>query len=170
MTDLITLSNLRPAPGATKPRKRVGRGMGSGNGKTSGRGQKGQKSRSGSHSMRPGFEGGQMPLYMRMGKLRGPHMKKSMPFGPFRTHTEIVNIGEVAGKFPAGSDVLPEALVTSGLLSRIKHPVKVLGEGEITHALTIHAHAFSASAKAKIEAAGGTVVIIERAAAAEPDA
>ncbi len=170
MIEPITLSNLSPAPGSRKPRKRVGRGNGSGNGKTSGRGQKGQKSRSGSHSMRPGFEGGQMPLYMRTGKLRGPHMKKSMPMGPFRTQTEIVNIGEVAAKFPAGTEVTPEMLVSSGLLSRIKHPVKVLGEGEVGHALTIRAHGFSASAKAKIEAAGGTAAVIERAAADGSDA
>ncbi len=167
--DRYTLSNLQPAPGATKRRKRVGRGMGSGNGKTSGRGQKGQKARSGSHMMRPGFEGGQMPVYMRMGKLRGPHMKKSMPMGPFRTQTEIVNVGGLADRFAAGSEVTPEALVASGLLSRVKHPVKVLGQGEIGHALTVHAHAFSASAKAKIEAAGGTAVVIERAAG-EPEA
>ena len=170
MTELITLSNLSPAPGSTKTRKRVGRGNGSGTGKTSGRGQKGQKSRSGSHSMRPGFEGGQMPLYMRTGKLRGPHMKKSMPMGPFRTQTEIVNIGDVAEKFPAGTEVTPEMLVACGLLSRIKHPLKVLGEGDITHALTIHAHGFSASAKAKIEAAGGTAAVIERAPADGSDA
>ncbi|MGI9117838.1 MAG: 50S ribosomal protein L15 [Gaiellales bacterium] len=161
----MTLSNLKPAPGAQKSRKRVGRGNGSGNGKTAGRGQKGQKSRSGSHNMRPGFEGGQMPLYMRTGKLRGPHMKKSMPMGPFRTQTEIVNVGAIGEKFPAGTEVTPELLVQSGLLSRVKHPVKVLGEGELGHALTIHAHAFSASAKAKIEAAGGTAALIERAAA-----
>ncbi len=167
MSEIITLSNLSPAPGSTKTRKRVGRGNGSGNGKTAGRGQKGQKSRSGSHNMRPGFEGGQMPLYMRTGKLRGPHMKKSMPMGPFRTQTEIVNIGDVAQKFPAGTTVTPEMLVASGLLSRVKHPVKVLGEGEVGHALTIEAHAFSASAKAKIEAAGGTASVIERAAAAD---
>jgi large subunit ribosomal protein L15 len=164
VSEPITLSNLKPAPGAQKTRKRVGRGNGSGNGKTAGRGQKGQKSRSGSHNMRPGFEGGQMPLYMRTGKLRGPHMKKSMPMGPFRTQTEIVNVGAVAEKFPAGTEVTPEMLVQSGLLSRIKHPVKVLGEGDLGHKLTIHAHAFSASAKAKIEAAGGTAVVIERAA------
>ena len=170
MTEPITLSNLRPAEGSTKARKRVGRGMGSGNGKTSGRGQKGQKSRSGSHSMRPGFEGGQMPLYMRMGKLRGPHMKKSMPMGPFRTATEIVNVGDLAVKFPAGSDVTPKAIVATGLLSRVKHPLKVLGQGDIGHALTVHAHAFSASAKAKIEAAGGTAVVIERVSAAESNA
>jgi large subunit ribosomal protein L15 len=164
MTELITLSNLSPAPGSTKARKRVGRGNGSGTGKTSGRGQKGQKSRSGSHSMRPGFEGGQMPLYMRTGKLRGPHMKKSMPMGPFRTQTEIANVGTIAEKFPAGTEVTPELLVQSGLLSRVRHPVKILGEGDIGHALTIHAHAFSASARTKIEAAGGTVVVIERSA------
>ena len=165
MSERITLSNLAPAPGSTKARKRVGRGNGSGNGKTAGRGQKGQKARSGSHSMRPGFEGGQMPLYMRTGKLRGPHMKKSMPMGPFRTQTEIVNVGAIAGKFGAGSEVTPEALVESGLLSRVRHPVKVLGEGEIGHAVTIHAHAFSASAKAKIEQAGGKAVLIETAGA-----
>ena len=163
--DAITLSNLSPAPGSRKARKRVGRGDGSGTGKTSGRGQKGQKARSGSHMMRPGFEGGQMPLYMRTGKLRGPHMKKSMPMGPFRTQTEIVNVGDVAAKFPAGSEVTPELLVESGLLSRVRHPVKVLGEGDVGHALTIRAHAFSASAKAKIEAAGGTAQVIERAPA-----
>jgi len=147
----------------------VGRGNGSGNGKTAGRGQKGQKSRSGSHNMRPGFEGGQMPLYMRTGKLRGPHMKKSMPMGPFRTQTEITNVGAIAEKFPAGTEVTPELLVQSGLLSRIKHPVKILGEGDLGHALTIHAHGFSASAKAKIEAAGGTAVLIERSASAESE-
>ena len=164
MSEPITLSNLKPAPGAQKSRKRVGRGNGSGNGKTSGRGQKGQKSRSGSHNMRPGFEGGQMPLYMRTGKLRGPHMKKSMPMGPFRTQTEIANVGTIAEKFPAGTEVPPELLVQSGLLSRVRHPVKILGEGDIGHALTIHAHAFSASARTKIEAAGGTAVVIERSA------
>ena len=164
MSEPITLSNLKPAPGAQTSRKRVGRGNGSGNGKTSGRGQKGQKSRSGSHNMRPGFEGGQMPLYMRTGKLRGPHMKKSMPMGPFRTQTEIANVGTIAEKFPAGTEVTPELLVQSGLLSRVRHPVKILGEGDIGHALTIHAHAFSASARTKIEAAGGTAVVIERSA------
>ena len=169
MSEPITLSNLQPAPGAQKTRKRVGRGNGSGNGKTAGRGQKGQKSRSGSHNMRPGFEGGQMPLYMRTGKLRGPHRKKSMPMGPFRTQTEIANVGAIAEKFPAGTEVTPELLVQSGLLSRIKHPVKILGEGDLGHALTIHAHGFSASAKAKIEAAGGTAVLIERSLSAESE-
>jgi large subunit ribosomal protein L15 len=165
--ETFTLSNLKPNAGATKARKRVGRGNGSGNGKTAGRGQKGQKARSGSHNMRPGFEGGQMPLYMRMGKLRGPHMKKSMPMGPFRTQNEIVNIGQIGEAFGAGSEVGPEALVEQGLLRRVKHPVKVLGEGEISHAVTVRAHAFSASAKAKIEAAGGTAEVIPARAAAD---
>lgn len=165
--DAFTLSNLKPNAGSTKARKRVGRGNGSGNGKTAGRGQKGQKARSGSHNMRPGFEGGQMPLYMRMGKLRGPHMKKSMPMGPFRTQNEIVNIGQIGESFTAGSEVTPEALVEQGLLRRVKHPVKVLGEGEIAHAVTVRAHAFSASAKAKIEAAGGTAEVIPARAAAD---
>ena len=88
----LTLHELKPAPGSHRERKRIGRGHGSGSGKTAGRGQKGQKSRSGSHSMRPGFEGGQMPLYMRLGKLRGPNHRKSMPMGPFRTHTTPVNV------------------------------------------------------------------------------
>lgn len=165
--ETLNLSNLKPNAGATKARKRVGRGNGSGNGKTAGRGQKGQKARSGSHNMRPGFEGGQMPLYMRMGKLRGPHMKKSMPMGPFRTQNEIVNIGQIGESFAAGSEVTPETLVEQGLLRRIKHPVKVLGEGEIAHAVTVRAHAFSASAKAKIEAAGGTAEVIPAHAAAD---
>jgi len=156
----FTLDNLSPAPGSTKPRKRVGRGMGSGNGKTSGRGQKGQKARSGSHNMRAGFEGGQMPLYMRMGKLRGPHMKKSMPMGPFRTHSEIVNLESLAERFEAGDEVTPATLVAVGLLKNTREPVKVLGRGEISHALTVTAHAFSASARAKIEAAGGTATVL----------
>src|SRR5215212_3074613 len=93
------LHNLSPAEGSHRNRKRVGRGVASGTGKTSGRGQKGQKSRSGSHYMRPGFEGGQMPLYMRTGKLRGNFMKKSMPVGPFRTSNEIVNLSDLAERF-----------------------------------------------------------------------
>ena len=96
-------------------------------------------------------------------------MKKSMPMGPFRTQTEIANVGAIAEKFPAGTEVTPELLVQSGLLSRIKHPVKILGEGDLGHALTIHAHGFSASAKEKIEAAGGTAVLIERSLSAESE-
>jgi large subunit ribosomal protein L15 len=161
VTDL-GLHNLHPAAGSHRTRKRVGRGTASGTGKTSGRGQKGQKSRSGSHYMRPGFEGGQMPLYMRLGKLRGPHMKKSMPMGPFRTSNEIVNLEQLAERFEAGAEVTPATLVAAGLLKHTREPVKVLGRGELSVALTVSAHAFSASARQKIEAAGGTVTVLDR--------
>src|SRR5579859_1769631 len=105
----IGLHNLKPAPGSRKPRKRIGRGEGSGTGKTSGRGQKGAGSRSGSKS-RANFEGGQMPIHMRMRKLRGPHMKKSMPFEPFRTHTQPVNLSSLQERFESGDVVTVEAL------------------------------------------------------------
>lgn len=156
----IGLHNLSPTPGSTKARKRIGRGQGSGTGKTSGRGQKGQKSRSGSHSMRAGFIGGQMPLHMQVPKLRGAQSKDSMPFGPFRTYTHGVNVGSLAGHFEAGAEVTPEGLLAARVLRTLKHPVKILGNGELEVALTIHAHGFSASARKKIEAAGGTVVVI----------
>ncbi len=156
----IGLHNLKPNPGATRPRKRVGRGPGSGSGKTAGRGTKGQKSRSGSHNMRPGFEGGQMPLYMRTGKLRGPHMKKSMPFEMFRTHTQAVNLLSLAERFEAGAEVTPETLVVAGLLKNTRESVKLLGRGEIPHALTVRLHKVSESARQKIEGAGGTVALL----------
>lgn len=151
----IGLHNLKPAPGSRKPRKRVGRGEGSGTGKTSGRGQKGYGSRSGSKD-RARFEGGQMPIHMRMRKLKGPHMKKSMPFEPFRTHTQAVNLGDLDARFESGSVVTVEALVAAGLGTRKGIPVKVLAKGEITKPLTVHAHGFSGTARAAIEAAGGT--------------
>ena len=141
----LNLHTLKPAEGSHRDRKRVGRGHGSGSGKTAGRGQKGQKSRSGSHSMRPGFEGGQMPLYMRLGKLRGPNHRKSMPMGPFRTHTTPVNVRELA-RFDAGTEVTPELLKQAGVVRSLKHPIKVLGSGELTVKLTVHAHRFSAKA------------------------
>jgi large subunit ribosomal protein L15 len=153
------LHELRPAEGSHRDRKRVGRGEGSGNGKTSGRGQKGQKSRAGSHRMRAGFEGGQMPLYMRLGKLRGPNHKKSMPMGPFRTHTTPVNLRDLA-RFDAGSEVTPDSLKAAGVVSTLKHPIKVLGDGELGHGLTVHAHGFSRRAAELIEAAGGKAVVI----------
>ena len=156
----IGLHNLSPNPGSTKQRKRVGRGPGSGSGKTAGRGTKGQKSRSGSHNMRPGFEGGQMPIYMRTGKLRGPHMKKSMPMGPFRTSNAIVNLDDVVARFEAGSEVTPETLVASGLLKNTRESVKLLGRGEVGHALTVRLHKVSESARQKIEGAGGTVALL----------
>jgi large subunit ribosomal protein L15 len=155
----IGLHNLAPAPGSRRPRKRVGRGEGSGTGKTSGRGQKGAGSRSGS-KRRARFEGGQMPIHMRMRKLRGPHMKKSMPFEPFRTHTQPVNVGELQERFDAGAQVTVEALEAHGLATRKGVPVKILAKGDLTKALTVQAHAFSATAKDRIEAAGGTCEVI----------
>jgi large subunit ribosomal protein L15 len=156
----IGLHNLAPAPGSRRPRKRVGRGEGSGTGKTSGRGQKGAGSRSGS-KRRARFEGGQMPIHMRMRKLRGPHMKKSMPFEPFRTHTQPVNIGDLERCFEAGAEVTLELLRSKGLGTRKEIPVKVLAKGELSIALTVHAHAFSGSARERIEAAGGTCVVLD---------
>jgi large subunit ribosomal protein L15 len=156
----IGLHNLRPAPRSRRPRKRIGRGEGSGTGKTSGRGQKGAGSRSGSKS-RAAFEGGQMPIHMRMRKLRGPHMKKSMPFEPFRTHTQPVNIDALESRFDTGTEVTIALMKANGLASRRDIPVKVLAKGELSKALTVHAHAFSAGARARIEAAGGTCTIVE---------
>jgi large subunit ribosomal protein L15 len=156
----IGLHSLAPAPGSRHPRKRIGRGEGSGMGKTSGRGQKGAGSRSGSKS-RSGFEGGQMPIHMRMRKLRGPHMKKSMPFEPFRTHTQAVNIGDLEARFETGTEVTLELMRSKGLGTRSKIPVKVLAKGELGKALTVHAHGFSKSARERIEAAGGSCVVLE---------
>jgi large subunit ribosomal protein L15 len=156
----IGLHNLRPAPGHRKPRKRVGRGEGSGLGKTAGRGQKGYGSRSGAKD-RARFEGGQMPIHMRMRKLRGPHMKKSMPFEPFRTHTQPVNLADLEERFESGAEVTLEALRAKGLATRKGIPVKVLAKGEITKPLTVSAHAFSAAARERIEAAGGSVQTLD---------
>ena len=156
----IGLHSLRPKPGSRKARKRVGRGEGSGKGKTSGRGHKGAGSRSGA-SAKTGYEGGQTPLHMRMRKLRGPNMKKSMPFEPFRTHTQPVNVSDLEERFEAGEEVTPDALRDRGLAKR-RHPVKVLGRGEISKKLTVRVHAFSAAAREKIEAAGGSCEVLER--------
>ena len=160
------LHELRPAEGGQRQRKRVGRGEGSGNGKTSGRGQKGQKSRSGSHRMRAGFEGGQMPLYMRLGKLRGPNHRKSMPMGPFRTHTTPVNVRDLE-RFDAGVEVTPDLLKAAGVVRTLRHPVKILGDGELSRGLTVHAHAFSRRAAELIESAGGKAVVIGGGAAVD---
>ena len=156
----MKLSDLRSPDGARYKAKRVGRGHGSGMGKTSGRGQKGAGSRSGSKS-RPNFEGGQMPIHMRMRKLRGPNKKQSMPFEPFRTHTQAVNLKDLEARFDSGAEVTIDALRERGLGTRKGIPVKILAKGEVTKALTVHAHAFSASAKAAIEAAGGTCNVVE---------
>jgi large subunit ribosomal protein L15 len=151
----LSLSNLKPAQ-PRKDRKRVGRGQGSGKGRYSGRGIKGQKSRSGSHMMRAGFEGGQNPIYMRLGKARGPYSKDAMPMGPHRTYTAPVNVRDLE-RFDAGTEVTPELLVSAGLIRNTKIDVKVLGTGELTKKLTVSAHRFSATAREKIEKAGGTV-------------
>jgi large subunit ribosomal protein L15 len=156
----IGLHTLAPAPGSRRPRKRIGRGEGSGTGKTSGRGQKGAGARSGS-KRRANFEGGQMPIHMRMRKLRGPHMKKSMPFEPFRTHTQPVNIASLESRFDAGTEVTIELMRANGLATRKGVPVKVLAKGELSKALTVHAHAFSAGARERIEAAGGSCNVVE---------
>jgi large subunit ribosomal protein L15 len=156
----IGLHNLSPTPGSRKARKRVGRGHGSGMGKTSGRGHKGYGSRSGAKD-RARFEGGQMPIHMRMRKLRGPHMKKSMPFEMFRTYTQPVNLADLEARFEAGDAVTLESLKAKGLATRKQIPVKVLAKGELSKALTVHAHGFSGAARQAIEAAGGTCELIE---------
>jgi large subunit ribosomal protein L15 len=155
----IGLHNLRPKPGSRKPRKRIGRGEGSGLGKTSGRGHKGAGARSGS-KRKANYEGGQNPIHMRMRKLRGPHMKKSMPFEEFRTKTQPVNVGDLEDRFDAGAEVTPETLKEKGLAKR-SEPVKILAHGEISKGLTVRAHGFSAAAMEKIEAAGGSCHTLE---------
>lgn len=155
---MLNLHELQPAQ-ERKDRKRVGRGAGSGKGKFSGRGVKGQKSRSGSHKMRAGFEGGQMPVYMRIGKLRGATSKDAMPVGPFRTETQPVNLRDL-DRFDAGAEVTPESLVEKRIVKNTKIDVKLLGSGEISKNLVVRLHAISASAREKIEAAGGTVELL----------
>jgi large subunit ribosomal protein L15 len=156
----VGLHTLAPAPGSRRPRKRVGRGEGSGTGKTAGRGQKGYGSRAGAKD-RARFEGGQNPIHMRMRKLRGPNKKMSMPFEPFRTHTQPVNLADREARFDDGAAVDPAGLKAVGLATRRDIPVKVLGQGELTKKLTVHAHGFSKSARERIEAAGGTCQVIE---------
>jgi large subunit ribosomal protein L15 len=154
----IFLHNLRPDPGARRDRKRVGRGEGSGLGKTSGRGHKGSKQRSGGR-ISPRYEGGQMPLHMRTPKLRGPHAKTAMPIGPFRTYMTPVNLSRLA-VFAAGEVVSPETLAEKGIIKKADERVKILADGELSYSLTIKAQGFSAAAKTKIEAAGGTAELI----------
>jgi large subunit ribosomal protein L15 len=156
----IGLHSLSPPRGARRPRKRIGRGQGSGYGKTSGRGQKGAGSRSG-NKLKAGYEGGQIPLHMRMRKLRGPHMKKSMPFEPFRTHTQPVNLADL-NRFEDGAEVTPETLRVRRLATRKKVPVKILGRGALERKnLVVSAHGFSATARQAIEGAGGTCTLVE---------
>jgi len=158
MAKSLNLSNIQPAQERVD-RKRVGRGPGSGTGRYSGRGIKGQKSRAGSHKMRAGFEGGQMPIYMRLGKNRGSTSKDAMPVGPFRTETVPVNIRDL-DRFDAGAEVTPESLVEKRLIKNTKIDVKLLGSGEISKNLTVRVHAVSAAAREKIEKAGGTVELL----------
>ena len=156
MSDELNLSNLSPAQ-PRKARKRVGRGLGSGKGRYSGRGIKGQKSRSGSHSMPVGFEGGQTPIDMRLGKLRGNTSADAMPIGPFRTYSQPVNVRSLEERFDSGAEVTPDSLKAAGLVAKLSVDVKILGEGELTKKLSVTAHSFSKAAVEKIEAAGGSV-------------
>jgi large subunit ribosomal protein L15 len=159
MPEELNLSNLKPAS-PRQERKRVGRGMGSGKGRYSGRGIKGQKARSGSHKMRAGFEGGQMPIYMRLGKQRGSYSKDAMPVGPHRTQTVPVNIRDL-DRFDEGAEVTPESLAELGLIRNTRVDVKILGHGDLKKKLTVTAHFFSASAREKIEGAGGSVTALK---------
>jgi large subunit ribosomal protein L15 len=158
MPEDLNLSNLKPAQ-ARKDRKRVGRGLGSGKGRYSGRGLKGQKARSGSHKMRPGFEGGQNPIYMRLGKQRGGS-KDALPVGPFRTSAAPVNVATLEERFDAGAEVTLEALVEKGLIKNTRTDVKLLGQGDLKKTLSITVHAASASAREKVEAAGGSLTLL----------
>jgi large subunit ribosomal protein L15 len=154
----LNLSNLAPAQ-PREDRKRVGRGLGSGKGRYSGRGIKGQKSRSGSHKMRAGFEGGQTNIYMRLGKLRGATSKDAMPIGPFRTSTQPVNVRDL-DRFEAGDEVTPDTLVEKRVIKNTRIDVKLLGQGDLTKKLSITVHAASATAREKVEAAGGTLTLL----------
>jgi large subunit ribosomal protein L15 len=149
----LSLSSLKPAS-PRRARKRVGRGPGSGKGRYSGRGIKGQKARSGSNKMRPGFEGGQMPAYMRLPKKRGQYSKDAMPVGPHRTQVSSVNVRDLE-RFDG--EVTPETLKGAGLIRNTRLDVKILGHGDLTKKLTVSAHLFSAGAREKIEQAGGTI-------------
>jgi len=152
----LNLSNLKPAS-KRRDRKRVGRGLGSGKGRYAGRGIKGQKSRAGSHKMRAGFEGGQMPIYMRLGKQRGNTSKDAMPVGPFRTVSQGVNLRDLERVFDAGTEITPELLKAKRLIRSVRVDVKILGQGDLSKKLTVSAHNFSKSAREKIEGAGGSI-------------
>jgi large subunit ribosomal protein L15 len=160
MAQDIGLHNLKPKDGSRHRKKRIGRGEGSGFGKTSGRGEKGAGARSGSKK-RPNFEGGQMPIHMRLRKLRGPPMKKSMPFEQFgRTQTQPVNLKDLDARFDSGAEVTPESLREKGLATRKDVPVKILGQGDLGKKLTVKVHYASKAAREKIEGAGGTVELL----------
>lgn len=145
---MAELHDLKPVQGSRKNPKRLGRGPGSGTGKTAGKGTKGHKARTGGSTPRH-YEGGQMPLHRRLPK-RGFH-------NPFRTEYQVVNVGQLAG---LEGEVTPASLKAGGLIGSLRHPVKILGDGALSGALTVHAHAFSASARSKIEQAGGSVHVV----------
>src|SRR6266536_402308 len=155
MGEKLNLSNLQPAQ-ERKDRKRVGRGPGSGKGRYAGRGIKGQKWRSGSHKMRAGFEGGQMPIYMRRGKQRGPYSKDAMSMCPHRTHTVAVNVRDL-DRFDADTEITPESLAAAGLIRNTKYDLKILGHGDLSKNLAVSEHNFTKSAREKIEQAGGSI-------------
>jgi len=155
---LVRQNNIAPARGSRRDRKRVGRGNGSGYGTYSGRGCKGQKSRAG-YKMRPGFEGGQLPLIKRLPRKRGFT-------NIFRTEYSTVSVGKLS-TFDSGSEVTPEQMVAAGLVKSLRNPIKVLADGDINHPITVKANKFSASAKAKIEAAGGKAEEVGHASEAE---
>jgi large subunit ribosomal protein L15 len=160
MAEELNLHTLKPAQ-ERKDRKRVGRGLGSGKGRYSGRGIKGQKSRAGSKKMPAGFEGGQMPLDMRAPKLRGNTSADAMPIGPFRTYSQPINLRDLERVFADGDTVNIEAMVEKGLLKNTKADVKVLGTGDLKKKLSVTAHSFSASAREKITAAGGSATALK---------
>jgi large subunit ribosomal protein L15 len=164
MAEKLNLSSLKPAA-ARKSRKRIGRGLGSGKGRYSGRGIKGQKARSGSNRMRPGFEGGQTPIYMRLGKQRGQYSKDAMPVGPHRTRVQAINVRDLER---LDGEVTPDTLKEAGLIKSTRIDVKILGHGELTKKLSVSAHLFSASAREKIEQAGGSITWIRGEPAPRP--
>lgn len=147
---------LKPPPGAKKKRMRVGRGMGSGLGKTSGRGIKGQKART---NVRPGFEGGQTPLYRRLRKQRGLS-QAARNIGIFRRTYAEINVGKLEDRFDAGAEITPDVLLERRLIRKLDDGLRVLGDGRLSKALTVRAHHFTAAARQKIEAAGGTAEVI----------
>jgi large subunit ribosomal protein L15 len=163
MPEKLNLTSLKPAA-PRKSRKRLGRGMGSGKGRYSGRGIKGQKARSGSNKMRPGFEGGQMPIYMRLGKQRGSTSKDAMPVGPHRTQVQALNVRDLE-RFDG--EVTPDTLKEAGLIKSTRIDVKILGHGDLTKKLAVSAHLFSAGAREKIEQAGGSITWIRGEPAAK---
>ncbi len=156
---MLSQSSIAPAPGSRKDKKRVGRGNGSGHGTYSGRGCKGQKARAGNNKVRPGFEGGQLPLIKRLPRKRGFT-------NIFKTEYSTVSVGAL-NRFEAGTGVTPEGMLAAGIIKSIARPVKILADGDIDRALTVKAHKFSAAARAKIEAAGGRVEEVGSAAKAE---